>query len=150
MKTALAIIGIVFLVLLGVGGIGFGILAYEGYQLDASSKAYVDNNIHPIIDNWSADELTKRESAQFHQATSDENLAKLFDEFKKLGPLKSYEGSKGDAKMNATPTGLQITAVYVISATFQNGKAQIKLSLIRENGQWQILGFRVDSPIFTQ
>jgi hypothetical protein len=149
MKTALAIIGIVFLVLLGIAGIAFGVLAYEGSQLDSSSKAYVNDNIHAIVDNWSVDELTKRESSQFHQATSSEDLARLFDVFKRLGPLKSYEGCKGEANMNATPAGLQLTATYIASATFENGAAEIQLNLIQVNGQWQILGFRVNSPLFT-
>jgi hypothetical protein len=149
MKTALSIIGIVFLVILVflAGVIGFAI--YAGNQLDASSKAYTDKSVSAIVANWSKDELMKRESPQFREATSDDELAGLFNRFGELGALQSYGGAKGEANMNFTPaTGLQITASYVAQATFQNGKAEIKVNLIQVDGAWQILGFRIDSPIF--
>ena len=151
MKTALSIIGIVFLVLLILGGSFIGFVIYEGNKFDASSKAYADASIQAIVTNWSKDELIKRESPQFRSATPDDQLIQLFSQLSQLGPLKSYEGSKGEAKMNVTPaSGLEITAVYKAGGTFQNGEAEIKLTLTYANGEWKILGFGVNSPLFSQ
>jgi stress response protein SCP2 len=61
--------------------------------------------------------------------------------------MQSYDGAKGQANMNVTPaSGFQITATYLVQATFQSGKAEIRINLIRENGEWKILGFRVGTP----
>ena len=149
MKTALSIVGIVFLILLVLALGFFGFVAYEGYKFDASSKAYVDENVPAIIANWSKDELIKRESPQLRKAVSDDELAALFGKFNALGSMQSYDGAKGDANMNVTPSnGLQVTASYVAQATFQNGKAEIKIKLIQVDGTWQILGFHINSPLF--
>jgi hypothetical protein len=151
MKTALSIIGIVFLVLLLVLGglIGFGI--YAGNRLDVSSKAYVDESVPAIVTHWSQDELSRRESPQFRRTTSDSELTVLFNRFAQLGGLRSYDGSRGDANLNFMPgTGLQITAAYIAQATFQNGKAELRVNLIQIDGNWRILGFRIESPMFAK
>ena len=149
MKTALSIVGIVFLVILFVLGCFIGFVVYEGNKFDASSKAYVDESVPAIVTSWSKDELAKRESSQFRKATSDDEMIALFKRFSELGPLQSYGGSKGDAHMNVTSaTGLQVTGTYIAQASFQNGKAEIKVNLIQVEGAWQIYGFRVDSPLF--
>jgi hypothetical protein len=149
MKTALSIVGIVFLVLLVIGAGFIGFVAYEGYKYDASSKAYVDESVPAIVANWSKDELIKRESPQLREAVSDDELAALFSKFSVLGSMQSYDGAKGDANMNVTPAaGVQITAAYIAEATFQNGKAEIKINLIQVGGAWLILGFHVNRPGF--
>jgi hypothetical protein len=151
MKTALSIIGIVFLVLLFLGGCFIGFVGYEGTKYDVSSKAYVDESVPAIVRNWSKDELVKRESPQFREATSDDQLTALFTKLNALGAMQSYGGAKGDANMNITPaSGFQITATYIAEANFQNGNAKIKVNLIQVNGDWQILGFRVNSPLFSK
>jgi hypothetical protein len=151
MKTALSIVGIVFLILLALALGFFGFVAYEGNKFDASSKGYVDESVPAIVANWSKDELIKRESPQLRKAVSDDDLAALFSKLGALGPMQSYDGAKGDANMNVTPgSGLQVTAAYVAGATFQNGKAEIKINLIQIDGAWLILGFHVNSPIFVK
>jgi hypothetical protein len=61
-----------------------------------------------------------------------------------LGPLKKYDGSKGDAHIEYFwPRGKTITAVYVARAEFDHGSAMIKLSLIKTDGVWKILGLNV-------
>jgi hypothetical protein len=151
MKTALSIIGIVFLILLVIGAGFIGFVAYEGNKFDASSKAYVDESVPAIVGNWSTDELIKRESPQLRKVASDDDLAALFSKLSVLGSMQSYDDAKGGAKMNLTPSsGFQVTAAYVAKATFQNGKAEIKVNLIQVDGVWQIYGFHVDSPIFAK
>jgi len=143
----LSIIGIVFLVLLVMGGCFIGFLVYEGNKFDASSKEYVDESVPAIVGSWSKDELIKRESPQLRKAVSDDDLTALFSKLNALGSMQSYDGAKGTANMNVTAgAGLQITASYVAQATFQNGKAEIKINLVQIDGAWLILGFHVTSP----
>lgn len=146
MKTAFMIIGMVAVGIVVFVAAVFGFVAYEGTKFDASSKAYIDANIPPIISNWSREELEKRESDGFRSATTTGKLDELFGIFRRLGPMKSYDGARGDANMNVTPAaGLEVTARYIVKATFQNGPAEILVILVRVDGNWQILGFRVNS-----
>jgi hypothetical protein len=148
MKNVLMIIGMFAIGCVACVAILIGVFAYFGTKYDASSKAYVDANIPPIISNWSTTELEKRESEQFRKVTSHDQLDQLFTVFNRLGPMKSYDGAQGDSNMSVmSATGFQVTARYVVNATFQNGKAEILVMLTLVDGQWQILGFRVNSPL---
>jgi hypothetical protein len=144
MKTALSIVGIVFLLLIVLGAAGFGAMSYYGTQFDASSKTYVDDSVRAITTNWSPDELIKRESPQLHATVADDKIETLFSELGKLGPLQSYDGSKGDSNIHIGRRGLTISATYKADATYQNGKAEVLLYLVRESGEWEIQGFRVN------
>jgi len=148
MKNVLMIIGMFAIGCFVCIAILVGTFIYFGMKYDSSSRAYVDANVPPIISNWSTSELQKRESDQFRNATSDDKLNELFVVFNRLGPMKTYDGATGDSNMSATSgSGFQVTARYVVSATFQNGKAEILVNLILVQGQWQILGFRVNSSV---
>lgn len=146
MKKVLTILGAVFLILILIVAAGIGYVAYTGNQLDASSKAYVDESVPAIVSVWSKDELVKRASPQLRQKASDVQIDQLFNDLStKLGAFQSYDGAKGQSNMSFTAKeGEATTAAYVANATFQNGKAEIQIKLIRDNDSWQILGFHVE------
>jgi hypothetical protein len=82
----------------------------------------------------------------FVQKTSTGDLYHLFNMFRRLGRLKTYNGSEGAT----TESTNQITAKYTGAADFDNGSAQIELGLIKHGEQWQILSFRVNSRAFLE
>jgi len=147
MKTALSIVAVIVLLLIVLGAVGFGLMNYYGGQMDTSSKAYVEDSVRAITANWSQDEMIKRESPQLRSTVPDDKIATLFAELSKLGPLQSYDGSKGDSNIHIGRRGLLITATYKADATYQNGKAEWLLYLLRENGAWEIQGFRVNPSV---
>jgi heme/copper-type cytochrome/quinol oxidase subunit 2 len=155
MKKFLMVSGVVFWVLIVIGAVFFGCAHYRGSQLDASSKAYVDKNIPVIISTWSEQEMLKYASHEFKAVVS--NNQSKFDQtwtgFEKLGALKKYNGSKGQSYQNAFflvgrngKKGYETTAEYVAGAEFQNGNVEISIDLTRENDEWKIYGFHVNSP----
>ena len=150
MKTVLIIAGVTVLLLLLLGAGGFAYVVYDKNQANASSKAYVDESIPAIVSNWSKDELVKRESPQFQQSVSDDDLTAMFTKLGGLGPMKSYDGATGGAHIKISRSGLHATASYVAAATFQNGKAQVKIELIQIDGAWSIQGFGVGPATPTQ
>jgi hypothetical protein len=83
LKRFLSIIGGLFLVLVLLAGGVFGYLAYQGRGLDASSKAYVEENIPAIISTWSKDALLKRSSPQLLKVI-DEKPEQMDQLFQKL------------------------------------------------------------------
>jgi hypothetical protein len=149
MKKAFQVLGVLFVVLLLALGIFIGVAAHNGSKLDASSKEYVDANVPPIVNAWSTTELLKRASPELRKVASPSQLTQLFAKLSLLGSLTKYEGAKGDSFVSFTPKeGKVITANYEAAATFEKGPATIKIGLIQESGQWMILKFYVDSPLF--
>ena len=151
MKKFLSIVGgiVLVVVLMAAGFIGY--LSYQGRGLDASSKAYVDKNLPLIVSNWSKRDLLKQASPQLLTIINEnpDQIDRLFKGLARLGALRSYDGSKGDANISYTnKDGKLITAFYIANATFENGSAQITVRLIQVSGQWKFLMFQVNSPLF--
>lgn len=148
MKKLLQALGIVFVILLLVVGGFVGYAAYTGSHLDASSKEYVDSAVPAIVANWSESELMARAAPQLVQASTTEQLTKLFTWFKSLGPMKKYCGSKGDSNVFISPQkGRTVSARYTACAQFEKGEATIEVTLIQNKDKvWEIAGFHVNSP----
>ena len=153
MKKFLSIVGGIFLVIVVIVAGLIGYAAYQGRGLDASSKAYVEANVPPIISTWSKDELLKRSSPQLLKAVNDNpgQLDQLFHKLSKLGAMRSFGVVKGDSNVSyTTQNGKVVSASYVATAKFEHGEGRITARLIQSSGQWQFLFFYVDSPIFLQ
>lgn len=153
MKKFLSIFGGIFLLLILVVAGFFGYALYQGRGLDASSKAYVEANIPPIISTWSKDELLKRSSPQLQKIIREkpEQLDQLFQMLSKLGTMQSFGDIKGDSNVSyTTQNGKVTTASYIATAKFENGEGRISVRLILLSDQWQLLLFNVNSPLFLQ
>jgi hypothetical protein len=121
------------------------ILFYNGCGLDKESKTYADAALIAITSQWNEKDLTDRASPQLMATVKNPaDLDRVVGMWRMLGPLKKYDGSKGDAHIEYFwPRGKTITAVYVARAEFDHGSAMIKLSLIKTDGVWKILGLNV-------
>jgi hypothetical protein len=153
MNKFLSIIGVIFLLLILVAAGFIGYSAYQGKGLDASSKAYVETNVPPILSTFSKDELLKRASPQLLKIINDNpgQLDQLFQKLSKLGAMRSFGDVKGNSNVSyTTQNGKVKSASYVATAKFENGEAKINVRLIQLSGQWQLLLFNVNSPLFLQ
>ncbi len=153
MNRSLVIGGVIFLLLLAIVGSVVGYFVYNGPRLDESSKAYVDTNVPIIVSSWSKEELLKRSSPQLLAVVnkSPEQIDQLFKKLSTLGAMQHYEGSKGQAYLFFNyPQGKSVTAKYVADAKFEHGEANIQIQLVQTSGEWQIINFHVNSPIFLQ
>ena len=149
MKKLLMILGGIFGFLVIAGAVVIAILAVRGSALDKESKDYVDAAIPAIVSHWDIAEIQQRSSPEFKAAVSDQDLAKLVQMFKRLGGLKAYNGAKGGSNMSVTTEqGKVISAEYVGNADFDTGPADIKISLIKHDEQWQLLGISIESRVF--
>ncbi len=147
MKKFLTILGGIFVVLIVVVVVGFFVLNYFGTGLDEESKLYVDSNLPQIINDWSVEELISRASPELMKVAPKEKIENLFNAFsERLGPLKEYKGSNGQANISVTTQkGKVITGAYVAEAIFEKAPATIQFRIIKHDNQWQILEFRVNS-----
>jgi hypothetical protein len=115
-----------------------------GSVLDKESKAFVDTAIPAIVSDWDVEEIRKRASPEFDKTVDYDDMQQLFDVLRGLGDLHEYGGSTGESRIIISfEDGMVITAVYDASADFESGSAEIQISLIKHNGLWQILGFKI-------
>ncbi len=120
--------------------------AEQSSSLDSESHEFVDAAIVAIVSSWNPDELLKRASSEMMAAAEHQvDVNSLFDQWRPLGGLIAYTGSTGSAKIIESPeVGKMITATYSAKVTFQNGTAEINVELVKRNGNWSILSFKVD------
>jgi hypothetical protein len=125
-------------------------IAYTGAGLDRESKTYADAAIIAVASQWNEKELTDRASPQFMAAVKDPaDLDRAVGMWRLLGPLKKYEGSRGDSHIELRGfSGRTITAVYVARAEFEHGSARIKITLIKSDGAWKVFNFTVAPDSF--
>lgn len=150
MKKTIMFLGYVFLALLVVIGVTIASVAILGKKLDKESKAFVDAALPAIITDWDVAELQKRASPELDESVDYDDVEEYFGSLQQLGKLEEYKGSTGDSNITISLSGYEITADYTASADFETGSVDMQISLIRHNGQWQILDFKVSPQEFTE
>jgi hypothetical protein len=149
MGKILKVLGGIFLAaVVLIGGVAlYGVSV--GPKLDADSKAYVDSTIPVLVNEWNPEELKSRASDQLLPFLKEPDVTNLYGMFRRLGRMTNYKGAEGDSHTTLNiPKGVVTTAAYIAAADFENGPGTIKISLMKSNGAWRILEFRVDSPIY--
>jgi hypothetical protein len=134
-------------VLLAIGALltfAAAVLASVGSALDKESKAFVDASVPAIVSGWDIGELQKRASDEFNNSVDNTDMKRYFAILRKMGTLREYRGSTGEAQIDLSfLNGVEVTALYSASADFDEGAVDLQLSLIKQKGQWQILGIRI-------
>lgn len=149
MKTFLMVLGGIFgaIILLIIGVIAFFIFSGEGKELDAESKAWVDEVIPSIVTVWDREQLVAHSSSLLLDTTDDDGINNLFDLLnEQFGPLVEYRGSEGQAIIRIRNTTKTITAKYEAFAEFEKGEARITVHGLKEEDGWRLLEFYV-API---
>jgi hypothetical protein len=150
-KKAIMILGYIFLVLIVVLIAGFVSLTIIGSRLDKESKAFVDAAIPAIVSTWDVSEIEKRASPEFNDEVDYDELEQDLGVLQQLGKLIEYKGSTGDANITLSlQYGYEITADYTASADFEVGSTNMRMSLIKHGGQWQIRDFKINPEEFNE
>ena len=145
MRKIILLLGYVFLALIIVLAAGTVYLAIMGSNLDKESKLYVDAALPAIIAEWDIREVQKRASPGLKDNVDYEDLRHAFQMLRKLGKLEAYGGSSGNANIAVSLWyDYEITADYQASAEFEQGTADIEITLIKEEGSWRILNLYIN------
>ncbi len=150
MKNVLMIVGAVFLIGLIGGGVWIASMISKGAELDASSRAFVEEKIPELARNkWYGPYMRPLAHSAFMEAVSMEDWQRISTLYwQKLGMLNDYGPCEGQATMNYTPEGEEISAEYVCDARFEKANATIELRLFIENNDWKLVNISVNSPVF--
>jgi hypothetical protein len=149
MKKFFITLGVIFATLIVLAVVFIGYIAYTGSKLDKSARDYADQNIPLIISTWSPDTFIKISSPELRKVATPRDIESLLKKLSELGHLKSYEKSEGNSQVFFnTESGKVVTADLTAHAIFDNGKANLNIRLIQHDGQWELLKFYVESPLF--
>ncbi|HUY28186.1 MAG TPA: hypothetical protein VMV27_12280 [Candidatus Binataceae bacterium] len=128
--------------------VAVAMVAVESNKLDLESHQYAESAIVAVVSKWDTSALTSRASEQLSMsAQGADELHSVFSGFRIMGRLKHYYGCYGRTSFLVAADGnALVMAEYSARAEFQNGPAEIHITLIREQDSWKILRFAV-SPI---
>jgi hypothetical protein len=106
--------------------------------------------VSTVTRRWDPEDLRKNASEEFKPIASSANMERVFRMFRQLGNMISLGepagGSRATAGIGSVRSG--VTAEYSFPAKFTNGDATIRVTLIREGGQWKTAGFFINSDVF--
>ena len=141
------LIGILFICIVGfyLALFAYGYIKSTGY--DETAIPYIKKVI-PEISSWDIDVLKKYSSAEALNNVSDRDLIKLMRFFSKLGEFRSMDEPQF---VNVTTNtdisnGNQTIATFAIVGYYDNGEANITLSLLEVEGGFQIYHLKITSP----
>jgi hypothetical protein len=126
----------------------FGYSFSRGLGLDRTGKAYAQSAVSAITSHWDPREFRVRATDDLNSRIDDQKLVALFVWFSSLGHRIIDKGCQGGITRiyRSFPSEPGATSGrYDCLETFQEGDATISITLIRQNGAWQITGFRVNS-----
>lgn len=150
MSNYRTLLGIVSVALFLVTGGAALAIAARNSTLDSEGRHFVAAAIPAIFTNWNERALISRASTELRGAVKERDLDRLFGGMSRnLGRLQSCQQVNGNATISMdTARGIVVTGDYVARAKFKAGRAEIRLSLIRKNGNWRIQSFRLNSDRF--
>jgi len=136
-------IGAGCLIIVVIGGIVGGFFARRIVRLNREASQFADASVVAIVSGWSEKALIDRASPELAEELNEEITSRAtFDSWRKLGKLVKYHGSK-PFSLWTMQKGAVTTGIYVGTAEFQDGIANIKIGLIKQDGAWRIAQFAV-------
>jgi hypothetical protein len=140
-KKVLKVFGLVFLLILGA----FAILFVNAKLYDSQISAYANDAILAIATDWNEQALRQRASPELFAASTQQDISAAFQNYRQLGRMTKYNVARSRAHVDVgfTLVHKRVTAVYLATADFEHGSAEIKLSLLKRNGRWYITGIHV-------
>lgn len=151
MKKFLMFLGIVLLVVLIGGGGWVWMTIQEGVKLDETSRLYVQTNIPKLAEGrWYGPIMRPMAHPALMQAVTQEQWHDMSVRYyRTLGAFKNMDTCQGQATINYTQAGKEVSAEYVCPAQFANAPALVKVTLLKDTqNAWKIVKLYVESDAF--
>lgn len=141
--------------ILGVcGGVGVLLIAtcaglfYTGYKnADAAVSPKIDAMCIAIVNDDLVNSYANETATEFKNAVSEEQFVSLGRDIAlQLGSLKTKSMQGFKLKQQNAKSYIDVS----YAAVFEKGSGTIIATLKKQDGEWKFIGFRVNSPVFTQ
>lgn len=142
------ILSILLLIVLVVAAALFLRTIYERDQATKTGNAMAIDITTDALRSWNASLIIDNADGSLLNATQPEVFHTLFRALSRLGLLQELTGI---AYEMTQPSFWQFSgtasANYTMQARFENGFAEIRISMIRKNGQWYFTNYQVLTPL---
>jgi hypothetical protein len=147
MKKSLIALATVILAFLAIAALVSVAGYYSASVREGEARAYVDRTVPAVVGRWSTGDLLANASREMLRDITLDRIDTLFASLKqRLGPLRAYGGARREGYFFAfTMRGRVLTYVYLVSAKFERGPAQIRVRAVWRDGQWKLSDFYVVS-----
>ena len=149
MKKVLMFAGAVFAFLIVALVVLIAVAATKGRALDSESRQYSDTTIRAICTTWNESQLIDRASPEMLKSLpSQAETHELFAQWRSLGAMTNLAPLQGQANTTVLfGKGTRVTAEYIGRARFKRGTGQIRISLVKRDGAWRVLGFWINESL---
>ena len=112
----------------------------------------MDKIVPAVVSRWNTGDLLANASREMLRDITLDRIDTLFASFKqRLGHLRAYGGAQREKYFfSLTTRGRVLTYVYLVTAQFERGPAQIRVRAVWRDGQWKLSDFYVFSDSLVQ
>ena len=123
-------------------------LFYTGYKnADATVSPKIDAMCVAIVNDDLLNSYANETTTEFKNAVSEEQFVSLGRDIAlRLGTLKTKSMQGFKLKQRNAESFIDVS----YAAVFEKGSGTIISTLKKQDGEWKFIGFRVNSPVFTQ
>lgn len=122
----------------------WAIVAVESNLYEREITAYADSAILAIASNWDEQALLQRASPELLAASNRQEIDENFVTYRRLGRMIGLSKGMGRLQVVYSTAGERvIVAVYIAQAQFERRNVAIKVSMIKHEAGWQIMGFDI-------
>jgi len=152
MKRTLLSLATVILVFVAIALLVSGAGYYSATSREGEARAYVDKIVPAVVSRWSTGDLLANASREMLRDVTLDRIDTLFASFKqRLGHLRAYGGAQRENFFfSFTTRGRVLTYVYLVTAQFERGPANIRVRAVWRDGQWKLSDFYVISDSLVQ
>ena len=127
-------LGVLFLVLIAV----FSWVAVVGRQFRTEQTPFVKTFMMDLSRHWNVADVSDRIAGPVLDQVLTPKGQQMFQMFKQLGTLRS-EGDVTMDRFNVDTKGT--TGVFEFKGTFDNGEADVQVTVVKKGGSAWVLGF---------
>ncbi|MEF1278612.1 hypothetical protein QTO05_05620 [Vibrio fortis] len=141
-------------IILVIGAVGMGILAFYGMGKSAEQDVIAQTYIKKVVLSFDTSDLSEFKGFLHPQVVANLETnegEKFINLISTLGPIKAIEDPKWISSKStlSTSDGQYQFSNYEVQATFENGKGLIKLSTIPDRDGYLVTNFQVFSDYFS-
>ncbi len=147
MNKSLRIVGAIVAGMAIIAVVLYGLGSKAVDKSKRNAEIYADQALGAILPTWNAKALLARGASEFLQKNLDTEIQRNLRELQgKLGKLKKAEPSHCTTITTIQDRGrAEIVGMTITQATFEKGRAEIDLMLVRDPVDWKIARFYVNA-----